>query len=129
MLDLYTDYLISSTGQVSATVLSQMTDGEISDDKITRFLHDDYLDSKELWKHAKPLIGKSAHPDGVLIVDDCIAEKEHTDENAIIYASMLAFIKLEKLKCKTNLGHFQLKARLYLHGLKAMNRQLQLCSA
>jgi hypothetical protein len=84
LLDLYTDYLIGSTGQVSATMLSRMTDGQVSHDKITRFLFESYLDSKDLWRHAKPLIRKTESDDGVLIVDDCIAEKEHTDENAMI---------------------------------------------
>jgi hypothetical protein len=85
MLDLYTDYLICSTSQVSATVLSRLTDGEVSRDQITRFLRDSYLDSKTLWKHAKPLVRKYEDAEtGVLLVDDCIAEKEHTDENAMI---------------------------------------------
>jgi hypothetical protein len=38
LLDLYTDYLISSFGQTSATGLSQLLDGEVSHDQVTRFL-------------------------------------------------------------------------------------------
>lgn len=84
LLDLYTDYLISSTGQTSATGLSRLSANEISHDKVTRFLRESYLDSVELWKHAKPMVRKIESEEGVLIVDDSIAEKEHTDENALI---------------------------------------------
>lgn len=84
LLDIYTDYLISSTGQTSATGLSRLSDLKISHDKITRFLHESYLDSVALWKHAKPLVRKIESEEAVLIVDDSIAEKPYTDENAMI---------------------------------------------
>jgi len=64
--------------------MSRLFDHQISHDKITRFLRDSYLDSIELWKHAKPLVRKIESEAGVLIIDDSIAEKEHTDENAMI---------------------------------------------
>ncbi|MEA3351709.1 MAG: hypothetical protein U9Q82_13910 [Chloroflexota bacterium] len=35
-LDLYTDYLISSFGQTTATGLSKLMDGEISHDQVSR---------------------------------------------------------------------------------------------
>jgi hypothetical protein len=38
LLDLYSDYLISSFGQTSATGLSRLTDGAVSHDQVTRFL-------------------------------------------------------------------------------------------
>ena len=37
-LELYTDYLISNYGYARATGLSAMVNGEVSHDKITRFL-------------------------------------------------------------------------------------------
>ena len=37
-LDLYTDYLLSTFGASTATGLSAMVDGEVSHDRITRFL-------------------------------------------------------------------------------------------
>ena len=37
-LELYTDYLICNSGLATATGLSAVLDGEISHDKITRFL-------------------------------------------------------------------------------------------
>jgi len=38
LLDLYTDYLISSFSYTTATGLSSMLGGTISHDKVTRFL-------------------------------------------------------------------------------------------
>ena len=43
-VDIYTDYLISSTGQVSATGLSRLYEGAISHDQVTRMLTNQYLD-------------------------------------------------------------------------------------
>jgi hypothetical protein len=40
------------------------------------------------------------------------------------FASIYAYFKLELLKCKTKLNHFALKAKLYLHALKASMLQL-----
>ena len=37
-LELYTDYLLSTCGAATATGLSAMLEGEISHDRITRFL-------------------------------------------------------------------------------------------
>jgi len=88
-LDIYTDYLISSTGATTATGLSRLYDGAISHDQVTRLLTNSYLDSKDLWMKAKPLIrsaeqSQSVDEFAVLIVDDCILEKAHTDQNAMI---------------------------------------------
>ena len=38
LLDLYSDYLISSFGQTSATGLSRLSDGAVSHVLVTRFL-------------------------------------------------------------------------------------------
>ena len=84
-VDLYTSYLLSVPGKATATGLSKLTDGAVSHDKVTRFLAGSYLDSKSVWQHAKPLIRQyEVAESGVLIVDDSIAEKAHTDENAMI---------------------------------------------
>lgn len=56
-VDIYTDYLISSTGQ--ATGLSRLCDGAISHDQVTRMLTNEYLDSIDLWSKAKPMIRKA----------------------------------------------------------------------
>ena len=53
LLDLYTDYLISSFGQTTATGLSQMLDGRISHDEITRLLSSERATSADLWCYVK----------------------------------------------------------------------------
>ena len=88
-LDLYTDYLLSSTGPTTATGLSRLLEGALSHDHITRWLSHATLGSAEVWRHAKPLIRQAeARQPGeefaVLIVDDSVLEKAHTDANELI---------------------------------------------
>lgn len=84
ILDIYTDYLISSTSQISATGLSRLLDGEISHDQITRFLNTREFSSKTLWQAVKPFVRTHESTDAFLIFDDCVAEKQYTDENELI---------------------------------------------
>lgn len=85
LLDLYTDYLISSFSFTTATGLSSALDGAVSHDKITRFLSGENFDSKTLWKRVKPLVRTVASgKDGVVIFDDTIEEKPYTDESELI---------------------------------------------
>jgi DDE superfamily endonuclease len=84
LLDLYTDYLISSFGATTATGLSRLLDGAISHDSVTRFLSEEMKTSAQLWRVAKPLVRQIERPDGVLIIDDSIEEKPYTDENELI---------------------------------------------
>src|SRR5215210_2723415 len=84
LLDLYSDYLISSFGLTTGTGLSALLDGAISHDRIQRFLaHDDFT-SADLWRIVKPHLRAIEQDDGSVIVDDSIAEKPYTDENDII---------------------------------------------
>jgi IS4 transposase len=84
LLDLYSDYIISSFGQITATGLSRALSGSISHDKITRFLSKEDLDSKQLWKLVKPVVREYEQEDGVLIVDDTIEKKPHTKESELV---------------------------------------------
>ncbi|MBN8588145.1 MAG: transposase [Rhodothermia bacterium] len=84
ILDLYTDYLISSTGQTSATGFSRLLDGELSHDQLTRFLSKNNFDSKFLWQSVKPLVREHESSDACLVFDNCIIEKAYTDENELI---------------------------------------------
>jgi DDE superfamily endonuclease len=84
LLDLYTDYLISSFGQVTATGLARLLDGEVSHDQVTRFLASEPKRSADLWRIAKPLVRQVESDDGIIAIDDSIEEKEHTDENELI---------------------------------------------
>jgi len=47
-LELYTDYLLSTFGYATATDLSQMLNGQVSHDQITRFLSGEAYTSKDL---------------------------------------------------------------------------------
>jgi len=84
LIDLYTDYLLSSFGQTTATGLSRLVDNNVSHDKITRLLSKQDFDSKDLWKMIKKDIRKIESDDGVLIFDDTIEEKPYTDENEVV---------------------------------------------
>jgi len=82
--EIYSDYLIASFGLTTATGLSKLLDGEISHDKITRFLAGKAKTSKDLWQFVKPLIREIESDDAALILDDSIEEKPYTDENEIV---------------------------------------------
>lgn len=84
LLDIYTDYLIVSRGQTTATGLSRLSDETISHDEITRMLAGRQATRKDLWKAVKPLVRHVQSEDAVLIIDDTIAPKPHSDENEII---------------------------------------------
>jgi len=84
LLEIYTDYLITQSQQATATGLSDVLDGEISHDQVTRFLSRGTYESKQLWEITKPIIRKIETEDGVLCLDDSVAEKSYTDENDII---------------------------------------------
>ena len=75
LLDLYTDYLLSSFGQTSATGLSNLLDGAINHDKITRFLSNSNFTSKDIWLSVKTLVREHQTEYGCLIFDDTIIEK------------------------------------------------------
>jgi DDE superfamily endonuclease len=76
--------LLSSFGQTTATGLSNLLDGELSHDQVTRFLNRDDYDSKLLWRHVKKAVREVEREDGVLIFDDTIQEKPYTDENEVV---------------------------------------------
>ncbi len=84
LLDLYTDYLLSSFGQTTATGLSAMLDGAVSHDKITRLLRENSFTSKDLWKVVKPIIHEFNDEDACVVFDDSLIEKPYTDENEIV---------------------------------------------
>src|SRR4051812_2767372 len=83
-LDLYTDYLLSSFGATTATGLSQLSDGSLSHDDVTRFLTGLAGNSKALWQQVKKFVRQVEIADGVIALDDTIIEKAHSDENGLI---------------------------------------------
>lgn len=85
LLDIYSDYLIAQNHHASATGLSDLLDGEISHDRITRFLNAPPAGSKEIWLYTKPELRRVEQEiGGVLIIDDTIEEKPYTDENELV---------------------------------------------
>jgi len=84
MLELYSDYLLSSFGHTTATGLSALTEGAVSHDQVTRFLASDDFDAKTLWRLVKPLVREIESDKGVLIIDDTIEEKPYTDESELV---------------------------------------------
>jgi hypothetical protein len=84
ILDLYSDYLLYSSGQTTATGLSAVLEGNVSHDKITRSLSSETFDEKTLWKKVKKVVRAYEREDACLIFDDTIIEKPYTDENDII---------------------------------------------
>ncbi len=83
LLDLYTDFLLVSFGQTSATAMSRLLP-DISHDQVTRFLSQQELTDKDLWKIVKPHVRQVQSPDAVLILDDTVQEKPYTDESELI---------------------------------------------
>ena len=57
---------------------------EISHDQVTRFLSQQELSDKDLWKIVKPQVRKVQSPDAVLLLDDTVEEKPYTDESELI---------------------------------------------
>jgi hypothetical protein len=86
ILDLYSDYLLASSGPTTATGLAALVDGRLSHDAITRFLAGGGVEAtaKEWWLCVKPLVRRTEREEGVLIFDDTVIEKPHTDENALV---------------------------------------------
>ena len=84
LLELYSDYLLSSFGPTTATGLSALLDGQVSHDQVTRFLSEETYTSKTLWQQVKPMLRSVEQDEGVLLFDDTIQAKPHTDENELI---------------------------------------------
>ena len=87
----YSDYLLTSAfSHTTATGLSAMTGGEVSHDKVARFLSGKDMDSsRALWSLVKPLVRElkkeaSQEEEGVLIIEDTIEEKPYTDESELV---------------------------------------------
>ena len=83
-MDLYSDYMLYSTRQTTATGLSELLNGKISHDSITRFLSSESFDEKTLWKKVKKLVRLCEEENACMIFDDTIIEKPCMDENEII---------------------------------------------
>ena len=84
LLDLYSDYLLVTFGQATATGLSALLGQEISHDQVQRTLAGEAQTSADLWRLVKPFVRQVEKPHGILVIDDSISEKPFTDENELI---------------------------------------------
>ena len=82
--DLYSDYLLASFGATTATGLSELLEGEVSHDQVTRYLAGAKKTATDLWRTVKSFVREVQSEAGMLIIDDSIAEKPYTDENDIV---------------------------------------------
>jgi len=84
IFELYTDYLVTSFSYTTATGLSNLLDGDISHDQVTRFLSHKQFSSADLWQNVKKDVRKMESEDGVLIFDDTVQAKPYSSENDLI---------------------------------------------
>lgn len=82
-VDLYTDYLITSSSYTTATGMASLL--SIKHDKITQELSKGNYDSKFLWKKAKPYVEELTQSKETIVLsfDDSIQEKQYTDESEL----------------------------------------------
>ena len=73
--DLYSDYLLASFGATTATGLSDLVEGEISHDQVTRYLAGPRKTASDLWGTVKSFVRDVQSEAGALIIDDSIEEK------------------------------------------------------
>lgn len=84
ILDLYSDYLLSSFNLATATGMSALLDNVYSHDQITRFLSLRRYSQKDYWQTIKPLVRQIEQDGGSILVDDTIEEKPYTDESELV---------------------------------------------
>ena len=84
LLELYSDYLLCSFwARPQQRFISTRRRCHKPRIKSRGFSVADY-DAKTLWQHVKGMVRAIQKDDGVLIIDDTIQEKPHTDENDLI---------------------------------------------
>jgi hypothetical protein len=84
LLDVYTDYIVSSFGLVTSTGLSTLLDHAVSHDRISRMLSKQTFTQQDYWRAIKGLVRQVESEQGILKIDDTIEEKPHSTENDII---------------------------------------------
>lgn len=82
--ELYRDYLIAKTHQVTATRLSASTENLLKHDYISDIPADTSLGSRLFWKCVKPFARKIESEDSIISIDDTISEKPHSSINTIV---------------------------------------------
>ena len=128
MLDIYSDYLIAQSFQATATGLSNLLEGSLSHDQITRFLNRNEYSSSDLWHYVKAKIREQEQEKGgVLIIDDSIEEKPYTDENSVVgwyfsHAKGRCVKGINILSCLARYGEIALPI-----GFEVVHKDIHLC--
>ena len=125
--EIYSDYIISSFKEVTATGLSRTLEGSVSHDKITRFLSEENFESKQLWQLVKPVLRKYEEDDGVLIFDDTIEKKPHTSESELVcwhhdHTTNRSVKGINLLNCVYNVGEITLPV-----GFDIIKKPIEFC--
>lgn len=91
LLDLYTDFLMTSPGIASALVMSKVLQDTYSHDSITRMLAQDEIEQSLYWKMIKPTIRQVESSEGIISVDDTIENKPYSEENERSAARLISW--------------------------------------
>lgn len=85
MRKVYVDYLLSASGHISATDISELVDNQYSHDQITRMLSSGAITDKTLYRKSKRFIGaQQAAGKKCLIFNDSIQAKPHSQVNGLV---------------------------------------------
>ena len=84
LLDLYSDYLLSTFSLATATGLAELMDQTYSHDQVTRMLGTRIFRQKDYWQMVKPVVRQIERVEAAILVDDTIEEKPYTDESELI---------------------------------------------
>jgi len=82
---MYSDYIIVSSGQVSATAFSKVLGGKYSHDQLTRFLSKNEFAEDEHWSYIRPIIRQyESKSHGILAIDDTLIKKPYSDVSDLV---------------------------------------------
>jgi hypothetical protein len=84
--NVWVDYLLSTSGHISATDLSEVLEGQYSHDQISRMLCKGEVDDKALYLRGKRFVAAKGGLKGVvtLSIDDSIQEKPYSEVNGLV---------------------------------------------
>jgi len=75
ILDVYSDFLLATFTQATATGLAAMVNQAYSHDQITRFLNKPAYTQRDYWRIIKPVVRQIEDEAAAILVDDTIEEK------------------------------------------------------
>lgn len=83
--NVYVDYVLSGSGQISAVDLSEALDGRFSHDQVSRMLSSGEVNDKTLYQKSKTWLRERETKGMVtLSIDDSIAEKPYSEVNGVV---------------------------------------------